>query len=944
MSKFFSLIGLFIVSLAAHCQTVDFSFTSSNNVFCSPSTITFTQNASGNPTSFVWDFGNGTFGDQPSQSSSYATAGSYTVKLIAIYSNTNSVSISKVIVINPAITASIAVDRNFICQAGPVNFTASGSGGNISTYEWNFADNSPVTDLSTNTITHSFSEFGAKTVTLKVTSDIGCTANASIDVRLTPIGITGGVSKPNGCVPAAINFGTNATIPKGSTVASYTWNYGDGSPAITNLSNLSSHTYSLVGQYFPTLDVVTSEGCLGTFNFTRLYFGTPPTGQIAYIKNDSICGSVPATFVSKATNADRYSWNFGDGTISTTTDTIIQHKYTTVSAKQVYVTAFYNACAAPAVGVKIFIKGVIANFSYNNSCNNKNSYSFNDISSGKSTGNMWSFGDATQQVNAQTTNHLFANPGQFNTQLAVYDSLSGCSDSIAAVIYTSTPQIISPDSTVCKNSTVHFDITGYSPNPNALYNWTIFGIKYPPRSATSNDVTANVLGAFNNFVVIDNGPQYCPDTVYLNRQIFVRGPKLDFSVPVSVCYKVPITITNNSTPFIPTDTIVSSYWNYGNGGKIDSVFQPATLNYASAGNYNIKLNSTDKNGCMDSLIKPVSVFPLPFLQVLSVRDTICYGSSDQLIAIHSDAVLWSPATNLSCTACDTSIASPLTSTLYFSTASNAFNCSVMDSTFVQVSIPFTATVIPDAIAICALTTTQVNVLPKGKVITWSPPTGLSDSSIYNPIISPSQSTLYTVTLHDSLGCVTNSSSTSFKLTIKSLPTVNAGPDQVYPKGANYTLSPVYSPNVSAYLWTPSDLLTCNDCAMPNGINDRTQQYIVRVTSDSGCINSDTVLISIECKYANLFMPKAFTPNNDGLNDYFYPICYGIKSITRFIIYDRKGQVVFQARNFSPNNRSLGWDGRFKGEEQAVGSYVYILEAVCDLGEKLFKKDSFILLR
>jgi gliding motility-associated-like protein len=92
------------------------------------------------------------------------------------------------------------------------------------------------------------------------------------------------------------------------------------------------------------------------------------------------------------------------------------------------------------------------------------------------------------------------------------------------------------------------------------------------------------------------------------------------------------------------------------------------------------------------------------------------------------------------------------------------------------------------------------------------------------------------------------------------------------------------------------------------------------------------------------MPKAFSPNNDNLNDYFYPITVGIKTIVRFTIYNRQGQVIYEATNFPPNDKTFGWNGLLKGSYQSVGTYVYILESICDIGEKLIKKGSFVLLR
>ena len=92
------------------------------------------------------------------------------------------------------------------------------------------------------------------------------------------------------------------------------------------------------------------------------------------------------------------------------------------------------------------------------------------------------------------------------------------------------------------------------------------------------------------------------------------------------------------------------------------------------------------------------------------------------------------------------------------------------------------------------------------------------------------------------------------------------------------------------------------------------------------------------------MPTAFTPNNDNLNDYFYPSTRGIKSITRFSIYNRFGKLVFEAKNFPPNNKAFGWNGKVNNALQQPDVFVYYMEALCDLGERLHKKGTVMLIR
>lgn len=354
------------------------------------------------------------------------------------------------------------------------------------------------------------------------------------------------------------------------------------------------------------------------------------------------------------------------------------------------------------------------------------------------------------------------------------------------------------------------------------------------------------------------------------------------------------------------------------------------------------LTADDINGCQDSLIKTIRVNPNPFLAVVPHLDTMCLGQIDTLIAFSSANVLWSPTTGISCTDCDTVAINPAVTTKYIVTATTAFNCSVQDSVIVRVFSPFIATASPGTAYVCSNEKVTLNVEPKDKYISWTPASGLSSTTISNPVASPQQTTLYTATLRDSVGCF--SDSVQVNVVVKSSPTVDAGPDKILPYNSAYTITPSYSGNVRSYLWTPPDLLTCNDCPRPSGTAFKSETFTIKVTSDSGCVATDNINIFIECKNANLFMPGAFTPNNDNLNDTYYPITRGFQSIIRFAIFNRAGKIVYEARNIPPNSKSFGWDGYYKGEPQPAAAYVYVLDALCELGERLSKSGSFMLLR
>ena len=485
----------------------------------------------------------------------------------------------------------------------------------------------------------------------------------------------------------------------------------------------------------------------------------------------------------------------------------------------------------------------------------------------------------------------------------------------------------------------------YIPVLASKYVWHVVGKITGLELQSILHIKADQFGTFssaNNWVLINNGASYCYDTIYLNHAIVVKGPMVNFTSKDTICLGTLLDFTNNSKPYIPGETIVSWDWNFGDGSIHDSTAQPEPHEYSNPGRYTVRLTATDINGCTDVFTKTVSVGDNGFVYVLPKSDTLCSGQSKMLIAYQNDSLMWSPASFVSCPTCDTVMVNPTRTTMFYATSTNSFGCSATDSALVKVYLPFIATTPVADLYICPNESVQLDVTPPFYEIMWNPPTGLSDPNIYSPVASPAVSTTYTATLSDSVGCF--SSSVDINVHLKSPPTVDAGPDKFYPFYSSFTISPVYSSNVVSYLWSPAKDLNCTTCANPSGIITETQTYTIAVTSDSGCVAKDQITIYVECKDADLLLPTAFTPNDDNINDVFYPLTRGIKTILNFSIYNRQGQLVFHNKNFPPNNKSYGWDGRVKGEPNSTAVFVYIIEALCDTNERIAKKGSFVLIK
>lgn len=938
MPKLLLFCSFILISIFLHAQTASFTYQSANGLFCAPVTVQFTQTSTGSPTGFIWNFGNGQSSTSANPSIVFSAPGSYSVKLITLYANTASESI-QTLTINPGITASLTAERNYLCMPGAVIFTANSSG-NITQYEWDFGDSTAPVVGNAASVTHNYASFGVFNATVKATDIAGCVATASYLVEVKTLTITGTVSLTQGCIPAGVNFTAVADIPPGSTVTNYSWDFNDGSPVENTAAGNNAHSYTGAGTYNPVVTITTSEGCTNSYSYGQIGFGTPPTNLNAFPDKNTYCASESPLFKATATNANNFNWEFGDGTAGYGDS--VSHQYSSLGTMTVFVIPNFNGCVGANASFQILITGVIAGFGYSNTCQDKNTFSFNNTSQGIINNYTWSFGDSSLNAFTQNTNHSFLS-GTYTTTLIVSDTISKCSDAISENINAGASTLTNPDTSICRNASTTFSINNTQTLLGVNYTWNVVGLPAVTNNLKTYSVPATSLGNFtSNTVIINNGPQYCTDTIALNHPINVRGYNLNFSGPDSICSNSNWMVTNNSTSALPANTMVNWLWNFGQPPVSDSAFSPAPVNYNTPGNYNVKLTATDNTGCTDSLMKLVTVNPTAFVQILPDNISLCAGRADTLVAYHSGSLLWLPAGAVSCNTCDTVIINPGASRLYIARSNNIFNCSASDTVQATVFAPFTAQAVQSPVTICENDTVRINATPSGMVINWTPAQGLSNPGNYNPLASPATSTVYTATLQDSAGCF--SSSADVNVIVKSLPLVDAGPDRVLPYNSPFTITPVYSSNVAQYLWSPSIGLNCNTCANPAGIAQEEQLYTITVISDSGCVASDNVQIAIECKYANLLLPTAFTPNNDGLNDVYYPIARGIRSIKRFVIFNRMGQKIFESVNIKPNEISSGWNGYFKGQQADPGAYVYFLEAVCETGNIITKKDSFILIR
>jgi gliding motility-associated-like protein len=943
--------SLLLFFSSAYSQRADFTFSTPNNQFCNPQAVTFTQTCTGNPVGFIWRFGNGQSGSTPTQTVTYTSPGTYNVTLTAVYS-TFAISVTKPLVINPTPIISIIADKTYMCQLGTINFTAPGSAF-ISQYIWNFGDGTPVQVTVSNTVTHFFGAYNDFKVVVKGITAAGCSTTASKNIQVKKFSIENDSILPDkGCIPVTATLKASATIPNGDIITNYAWDFGDGTPTGNSATNFVQHTYNIVTPITTASVTMTSaQGCTNQYTFPSFGFGTPPFNTVAVTSDGKsiYCGGETIQFTGFAVNANTYSWDFGDSNIVVTSTTNTGHRYRSLGNKRVILTPLFNGCEGTKDTINITIIGVVADYTFTNQCSSKNIYFFNNLSAGNVSAFHWTFSDipGIPDFTNYNVTHNFPVRGSFSTQLYVFDAITGCKDSFVTDQFTAIPYLTSNKSNVCKDSLIQYTVINpYDSTSNYQYEFHVPGLSVSAGGSSSYAFYPAIHGIFNDFVVI-NGPgnNTCNDTLYLPASTYVRGPVLDFSLPSVSCFlNNSFPVTNNTFPFFPADPITKWEWNFGDY-IIDNSQFPIPHSYSSYGNYNVVFKATDINGCAQKDSVTIKVYPQPEINVFPQTDTLCVPQFLNLLAFTADTLSWRTNYNLTCLslACDTVSVKPLLTTNYIAEAKNQFGCISTDTSFIKVYAPFALQVFPADTLVCpkAMVPYKTNV---NGIADWSPPTYLNSPAITNPISQPDSFISYTVIVKDSAGCYADTATANIQT--YPLPAVDAGPDQVVPFNNSFRLSPSYSSGITNYLWSPSaNSLSCTSCPITSGIAAATTIYTIEVTSPDGCKVNDDIIVFVACDKANLNMPSAFTPNNDGKNDMLYPMTRGYKIINKFIVFDRWGNKIFERYNFTPNLPSQGWNGDTKDKQRSgSGVFVWFIEATCDLGEKVMSKGTVVLIQ
>jgi gliding motility-associated-like protein len=732
--------------------------------------------------------------------------------------------------LEPIEDLTITSTKDSICKGDTLTLIASGH----SNYLW-----SPAASLSSDT---------SKTVIAAPTADItyqvisnynNCKDTAQIQIVVHQL--------PN------ITLSPDSSVCKGDSLQInvgganiYSW------IPVTGL-NVSIGTTVNAGPLVTTKYYVTGKdgnNCSATDSVTIIVDSLP----IALITGiSSVCAGDSTTIT--ASGGGTYLWNTGS------TNAAIKISPSSTSPFFVVVKNYAN-CIDSAMLTVIVHPLPTPQFYATNVCDG-NSVNFTDLSTINTPYLIqsfnWNFGDGSFVNNNQNPSYLFASDSVFSVQLVVVSNF-GCSDSISKIITINPNPIINftaDDTTACALLCANFqDLTFLHTGNNVAWLWNfgdgspINALVNPSHCYTNNSSPASYTITLT--VTSDSG---CVSVFSKNNYIAVYpNPIADFSSS-NVCFGTSVTFTNSST--IPTnDTIQSWAWDFGDSSQVNTN-QTITGGhlYALPNNYNVELVAVSGFGCLDTIVKTVTVSPNPFVN-FSTIDTV--GCEPLCISFQ----------NLSSVVTGTTIqyvwnvgdGSPASNSQSFD------HCYINDSVFAPAYFNVTLTVTSDSGCISTLSKNNyITVYPRPDArFTAQPHT----TTITNPVVS-----------------ITNSSI-----------------------GANY------------FNWNFRDQDTSSLFAPPSHTYADTGIYtIVLITSTTyNCVDTAYQTIVIEPDFT-FFIPNAFTPNDDGINDSFSGKGIFIKEF-EMTIFDRWGNLIYKTSDINKP-----WDGKANHGNEIAQAEVYVYD-------------------
>lgn len=933
---------------------------------CGNTPVQFINTTTGYVNNYMWNYGDSPFNDY-SGNHQYQAAGEYNVMLIAYNGMCNDT------ITRPAV---IKVLSPFAKIGGAVN-TCEGTRGLVvfrddsreaDSWRWDFGDGNTLSYATARTqVDHNYTRSGSYKVVLAVTNG-NCIVKDSLTVyvllKQNPL-LTANASSicvEGGSLSIKVDGLSKFVLPSNYYVPPYYWHKfftEDGNALNCNISDVYPYnnlpwTPSLSGfhagtEKFRVISQSVYFNCYDTTNYISVKINGPSAAL--RVNTGLICYKSLASFEDLSTSRDnvpivKWEWRFGDGqTVINSRGGPVTHRYSDPGVYYVTLSVTdANGCHSTITGYDnpVSVTGPKASFSPSGTNVQLNTtVNFYNSTNAYNTMNAtyaWDFGNGVTSTGFSPS-YTYTVAGEYTITLIATNAQTQCADTARRTIIVknfntgfSTSTSLIGDRGNCPPVLVRFN--------NTSTNYTRLVWDFGDGASLENRPYPNHIYTRPGRYIVTlcvygyNGlSDTYTDTILVNRPQATIGAD-----DIEGCIGHQLTLN------APSHTSAASYaWDFGNGYVENAADSFATHQYPDAGVYTASLLVEDATGCLSSVELPdkIVIHADPVVTISPAVPVSCKGAAVQLQASGGTSYNWTPAVGLTASGIDNPLSAPAATTTYSVAVSDVNGCRGSGSVTVTVPTPFTMSVSPDA-DVCKGSSIQLQASGADSYQWINATAGLDNTGIADPVANPQDNIMYTVMGHDAYQCYADTK--DIHVAVRSLPLVDAGPDREVVYGSENVLKINYSNDVTRWNWTPADFLNCTKCPAPVSRPYATMDYTVTVFNNYNCSAKDSIRLKAVCTDGNVYIPNAFTPNNDGTNDLFTINGYGVSKIRSFRIYNRWGEVIFQKKEFLPNDNTAVWNGRFKGMDAPAGVYVYFIEMECEQGEKFERKGVVTLVR
>ena len=823
------------------------AFSATPRNVCAETAVIFTDlsTPTGQITSWLWDFGDGGTSILQNPEHTYSDTGYFPIMLI-VFNNgcPDTLIVEDYIQVLPpiAIFSVVSNCNNKLMKS----FTDRSIGAD--SYSWNFGDG--TSDTARNPV-HLYSTTGIYIVSLTVFNNItGCsyTRNANVNVVDERAAFT--ASDTVICRTNTVTFTATGNNP--SNVASYRWEFGDGSFA-NNATAIKR--FNVSGFYTISLVVTDIYGCRDTLTKTDYIMVNGPTSNFGTsIAGTCLLNSV--AFTDSSTTDGRHPivswiWNYGDGHIDTLSSGPFQHSYSTPGVYGVSLTVIDNSgCSHRLIRPNLLvISKPVANFSTadTSTCPNRN-VSFINSSTGPSLSYAWDFGDGNTST-LQNPVHNYLTNGNFTVKLIIYD-LYGCSDTITRNNYVTirTPNAsftVSDSIGTCPPLVVDFS------NNSSNFTSQLWDFGDGTTSTTANPSHFySIPGTYISKLTV-TGPGGC--TSEKIQTIIVRGPYGSFTYGgLSGCQ--PLTVNFRAT----TRDRASFIWDFNDGNTNATSDSIVSHTYTIPGDYLPKMILRDAAGCL------VPIIGTDTIHVLGINTSFSFNAQpicDQgTIQFNNSTIANDTITSYSWNFGDGGTSTSLNPSHLYNTPGIYYPQLIVQSQLgcrdsLTSSIPVKVAVSPiSVINQTANGCVDLNVTLTGSIAVpdtsaiqwnWDMGNGISSSVPNPPVQTYTVAGIYPISLSvtNSSGCTGIANTT---VEAYAIPVIDAGLDTMICLGREIRLN---ASGANTYNWSPSTGLSCTNCFNPIANPDSLTQYMVTGTSIHGCISRDSVEVNIKYPFS-----------------------------------------------------------------------------------------------